>query len=70
MVYLELDFSLGSGNWCQVPFNFSSMFGIITITARVDSSKLYFTATTTNGSGFGPMTLNFAYKIFRNDLGL
>lgn len=68
--YLELTFSVGAGNWTHVPFTSTSGADYSVITAYVDTSKIYFKATTTDSGGFGAMTLNFKYKIFRNDTTL
>jgi hypothetical protein len=69
ITYLELNFSLGAGKYCQVPYNFSFFGGYVTITSSVDKDKIYFQASNA-GSTFGAMTLNFTYKIFLNDIGL
>jgi len=68
VVFLELDFSLGAGDWACVPFNLDDTFVRSTVTASVDNTNLYVTAKTTDT--FSDIDLNFRYKIFRNSTGL
>lgn len=69
IAYLELDFSVGSGYWSQVPYNFEDFSTRVNISASADTTKLYFGAYNTNDV-FASIDLNFHYKIFRNDTGL
>lgn len=69
IAYLELDFSLGSGKWSQVPLNIEDAYTRATITVAANTTQLVFSAYNTDDV-FGDITFHFKYKIFRNDTGL
>jgi len=68
-VYL-LD-TLGGGETTQLPFVYGDAYSFVTIMCYVDTTKLYivYYAGLENTSS-GTTTIDFKYRIYRNDLGL
>jgi hypothetical protein len=64
---LEID-SADEGDYCMIPYVFSTMGYFFHASVWADSSKFYFQIEHNIDDTTIPMT--FYYKIFRNDLGL
>lgn len=65
-VYLEDPF--GTGNWYPIPWNFADFGAQVYITSYVDDNNLINRFESANQGA--PGTLRFAYKIFKNNLGI